>query len=161
TVKIIGADGQVLDIELAKRTLIEEIVVATRIPAWLLGYTWSTTERLSVQQDDALKAFIEALRRMVETSIRRHADLQVRLQGEQGAYDREWPDISLRDAVETAKAELLCAQARAVQLRVAVDLWKLGVWDQAQVAEDMTGDPAVVTPLDVAPTLTPEPAQPQ
>jgi len=46
-IKIIGHDGQVLEIEEPARHVVEQILAATGLPSWMLGLHWSTTERLA------------------------------------------------------------------------------------------------------------------
>lgn len=47
-VKVIGADNQVLDSNVPVRQMLEQIVAKLGIPPFLLGLSWSTTERMSV-----------------------------------------------------------------------------------------------------------------
>ena len=49
-IKVIGADNQVLDSEVPVRQILEQLVARTGIPPFLLGLTWSSTERMSTQQ---------------------------------------------------------------------------------------------------------------
>lgn len=51
-VKILGADGQVLDIEAPARHVLEQIVAKTGLPSWMLGFHWSTAERLAQRQGE-------------------------------------------------------------------------------------------------------------
>ena len=46
-IKVIGADNQVLDSEVPVRQILEQLVARTGIPPFLLGLSWSTTERMS------------------------------------------------------------------------------------------------------------------
>lgn len=155
----LGAKSEVMDIETAKRAIVEELVVATGIPPWLLGYTWSTTERLSQQQADMLLATIDGLRRCVEGAVWHLAQLRQHLAGVPGEVEIEWPAVNLQDATEAAKAKLAEAQAMETTERVYKTLWKNGVVDQAGYAEAVTGSPDVETELD-EPADTPEPPEP-
>lgn len=53
-IKVIGADNQILDIQVPARQMAEQIVAKLGIPPFLLGLQWSTTERMSAQQADIL-----------------------------------------------------------------------------------------------------------
>lgn len=49
-IKVIGADNQVLDSQVPVRQILEQLVARTGIPPFLLGLSWSSTERMSAQQ---------------------------------------------------------------------------------------------------------------
>lgn len=51
-IKVLGADGQVLDIEMPAKFIMESIISKTGLPAWMLGYHWSTAERLAQRQGE-------------------------------------------------------------------------------------------------------------
>ena len=53
-IKVIGADGQILDSEVPVRQILEQLVAKTGLPPFLLGLSWSSTERMSKQQADLL-----------------------------------------------------------------------------------------------------------
>ena len=46
-IKVIGADSQVLDSEVPVRQILEQLIARTGIPPFLLGLSWSSTERMS------------------------------------------------------------------------------------------------------------------
>ena len=46
-IKVIGADNQIIDTEIPVRQLLEQIVAKLSVPPFLLGLTWSSTERMS------------------------------------------------------------------------------------------------------------------
>ena len=114
-IRVIGADSQVLDSQVPVRQILEQLVARTGIPPFMLGLSWSSTERMSAQQADLLTSEITAIRRGVEPALCRVAELWLGLHG----YDRRaeilWEDINLQDEVEEARAELYRAQAE--QLR--------------------------------------------
>lgn len=156
-VEPVGAKTELVGLEEPKRAIVEELVVATGLPAWLLGYTWSTTERLSQQQADMLVSFVHKLRRTVEGSLLRMAELHLRLTGAAAPLALEWPAVTLQDATDQAKARYDDARADVERERYAAQLWRSGVWAQEQYAEFLTGVPEVATPLD-APPAAPAPA---
>lgn len=77
-IKVIGDEGQALEIEQPARHLLEQVVSKTGVPAWLLGLQWTTAERLAQQQSEIVlqesKTRFErrrpGLRRIVETFLR-------------------------------------------------------------------------------------------
>jgi len=110
-IKAIGADMPMLDSEVPVRQLIEQIVAKTGLPPFLLGLSWSTTERMSSQQADALTSELEAYRRVLTPAIEKICRTCLRLAGLDSDVQVMWDDIMLQDMVEQARAQLLTAQA--------------------------------------------------
>ncbi len=115
SIKVIGADNQIPDAQVPVRMLIEQLIVKLSIPPFLLGLSWATTERMSVQQADILTSELEYYRDHLTAVVRRICDLWLRLHGRQCSYRIEWENISLQDEVELARAGLLNAQAEALR----------------------------------------------
>ena len=118
-IKVIGADSQVLDSQVPVRQILEQLVARTGIPPFMLGLSWSTTERMSAQQADILTSEITAIRRSVEPVLYRTAELWLRLHGYGGRVELCWEDIDLQDQVEQARAALYLAQAETWKERQA------------------------------------------
>ena len=114
-IKVIGADSQILDSEIPVRQILEQLVARTGIPPFMLGLSWSSTERMSAQQADMLTTEITAIRRAVEPALCRTAELWLRLHGFDGRAEIVWEDINLQDMVEEARAELYWAQAEKLR----------------------------------------------
>ena len=114
-IRVIGADSQVLDSQVPVRQILEQLVARTGIPPFMLGLSWSSTERMSTQQADLLTSEITAIRRAVEPALCRVAELWLRLHGFGGKADIVWDDINLQDCVEEARAELYRAQAQKMR----------------------------------------------
>ena len=51
----IGADAKPLEFNIPWRGMLEQVVAVTHLPPWLLGLHWSSTERLSEEQAQALE----------------------------------------------------------------------------------------------------------
>ncbi len=113
-IKVIGADNQILDSEVPVKQLLEQIVAKLSIPPFMLGISWSTTERMSSQQADALTTELTAYRRILTPVIEKICNLYLRLYGNSSGIEVIWDDITLQDSVEQAKAELYSAQAKAI-----------------------------------------------
>lgn len=113
-IKVIGADNQVLDSEVPVRQILEQLVAKTGIPPFLLGLSWSSTERMSAQQADMMTSEITAIRRSLEPVIERICELWLKLKGFGLQVSVDWDDINLQDIVEEAKAVLYREQARAL-----------------------------------------------
>ncbi len=114
-IKVIGADGQVLDSQTPVRQILEQLVAKTGIPPFLLGLSWSSTERMSAQQADMLTSEITALRRSVTPVVERICEVWLRLRGYSSRVEVVWDDITLQDMVEEAKAELYHQQAEELR----------------------------------------------
>ena len=114
-IKVIGADSPVLDSQVPVRQILEQLVARTGIPPFMLGLSWSSTERMSAQQADLLTSEITAIRRGVEPVLCRVAELWLRLHGYDDRVEMEWDVINLQDLVEEARAELYRAQAEALK----------------------------------------------
>ena len=110
-VKVIGADNQILDSEVPVRQIMEQLVAATGLPPFMLGFSWSTTERMSSQQADMITSELTAIRRSLTPVVRRICDLWLSLHGFRRDYEIVWDDINLQDAEGDAHAELYRAQA--------------------------------------------------
>ena len=114
-IKVIGADGPVLDSQVPVRQILEQLISRTGIPPFLLGLSWSSTERMSAQQADMLTSEITAIRRSLEPVLRRIAQLWLRLHGYDDTVEICWEDINLQDLVEEARAQLYRAQAETLR----------------------------------------------
>lgn len=114
-IKVIGADNQILDSEIPVRQMLEQIVAKTGIPPFMLGLSWSSTERMSQQQSDALTSELEAYRRILSPVITKICSAFLRSRGYSGGFDVVWNDITLQDEVEQSRAMLYRAQAEKIQ----------------------------------------------
>lgn len=114
SVKVIGADGPILDSEVPVRQILEQLVARTGLPPFLLGLSWASTERMSAQQADLLTSELWSIRRAVTPILRRICRTWLRLEGYFCDFDLQWEEITLQDLVEQAHAGLYRAQARQI-----------------------------------------------
>lgn len=114
SIKAIGADNQILDSEVPVRQVLEQIVAKLGIPPFLLGLSWSSTERMSYQQADILTSEIDAYRREIEPVIRKICLWQLRLSGFGCDVDIIWDDITLQDLTEISRSGYYNAQAEKI-----------------------------------------------
>ncbi|MDF1496039.1 serine/threonine protein phosphatase [Caproiciproducens sp. CPB-2] len=120
SIKAIGADNQILDSAVPVREMLEQIVAKLGLPPFLLGLSWSSTERMSSQQADILTSELEAYRRILNPVISRICSLWLRLNGHEPDFTVEWEDITLQDEIESANARYL--NAKAEQLEAAAKM---------------------------------------
>ncbi len=117
-VKVIGADGQEMSAAEPARLLCEQIVAKLGIPPFLLGLSWSSTERMSTQQADLLTSEIDAVRRTVTPAIEKLFGCEAAARGADEIVTVEWSNVSLQDEVELAKAELYRMQAKEIEASI-------------------------------------------
>ncbi len=117
-IKVIGADGVVLDTEIPVRQILEQMVAKLSIPPFLLGLSWSSTERMSTQQADLLTSEIDAVRRTVTPAIEKLFGCEIKARGLDARASVEWANVSRQDEVELARAELYRMQAREISAEI-------------------------------------------
>lgn len=115
-IKVIGADNQILDSQVPVRQLLEQIIAKLGIPPFLLGLSWSTTEKMSSQQADILTSELEFYRRKLTPIILKICSLFLRMNGYSEECEVLWGDINLQDAVELSRARLQNARAEKMEL---------------------------------------------
>ena len=119
-IKVIGADNQILDCQTPARLITEQIVSKLSIPPFLLGLSWSSTERMSSQQADILTSELEYYRFLLNPVIRKVCRTWLAMNGFSTDFDIVWSNINLQDEVELANARLLNAKARQIEQQSAV-----------------------------------------
>ena len=113
-IRAIGADNQMLDSEVPVRQILEQLIAKTGIPPFMLGLTWSSTERMSTQQADLMTSELWAIRRSLTPVIERICHLWMSMHGYAQDIEVVWDEIDLQDRVEEAKAQLYTAQAAQI-----------------------------------------------
>ena len=118
-IKVIGADGVILDTEIPVRQLLEQLVSKLSIPPFLLGFSWSSTERMSSQQADILTSEIDYYRRLLGQMIMKIVHLYCALCGIDEPVTLRWENVNLQDEESLARARLYNAQAEKAELENA------------------------------------------
>ena len=95
SIKVIGSDSKILDSEVPVRQLLEQIVAKTGLPPFLLGLSWSSTERMAEMQTDLLTSEIWAYRNLITPVITKICQMGLRMNGINTAVNIIWDDISL------------------------------------------------------------------
>ena len=114
SIKAIGADNQILDSEIPVRQMLEQIIAKLGIPPFLLGLSWSTTERMSYQQADILTSEIEFYRRELNPIISQICRLFLRLSGFDCDFEINWDAITLQDITEISRSRYYDAQTEKI-----------------------------------------------
>ena len=115
SVKVIGADSQVLSCDIEIRHLLEQIVAKLSVPPFMLGLSWSSTERMSSQQADILTSELEFYRTLINPVIYKICRYFLRLSGLCDEFDIVWSNINLQDETELANSRLQNAQAAQIE----------------------------------------------
>ncbi len=111
----IGADNQLLDCQIPARQMIEQIVAKLSIPPFMLGLSWSTTERMCEQQS---KFFIEEIsyyRRLLNPIILKIAKTALYLNGFITKPKICWSNLNFADEYKAAQVKYLSAQTRKLE----------------------------------------------
>ncbi len=114
SVKVIGADSGVLNSEVPVKQLMEQIIAKTGLPPYMLGLSWSTTERMSSQQADVLTTELEAYRRILNPVLLRIGKKYLEINGIGSSIEIVWDSITMQDETEMARARLYDAQTEKI-----------------------------------------------
>lgn len=114
-ISVIGADNTViLDMDVPMKYLIQDICGVTGLPAWMLGYSFSTTERRANFEAEMVLADV-AVRQAAKTPhFERLIRTMLLLRGrtwKPGDWQIEWKQVNLHDLVAQAQARFLNAEA--------------------------------------------------
>lgn len=146
-IKVIGADNQILNSEVPVKQVLEQLVAKTGLPPFLLGLSWSTTERMSQQQADFLTSELDNYRDEVTPTIKYIIDMWQTVTGKNIPYEIVWDEINLQDAVEMARADLFKQQARSKEIENTIRLRNENIIDQDMAANELGyEEPAGETP---------------
>lgn len=121
SIRAIGAEAEIPDCEVPLRAVLEQILSKLGIPPFLLGISWSSTERMSEQQADILTSELEYYRAAVEPVIRKIVETHLRLNGFSGDVRVVWDDINLQDTVELSQARLNNAHAMQIEKEIGLE----------------------------------------
>ena len=114
SIKAICAECPIPDSNIPVRQLLEQIVAKLGIPPFLLGLSWSTTERMSYQQADILTSEIDFYRREITPVIAKICRMWLGLNGYTCDFDIVWDNVTLQDISEIAQSNYYNAQAQKI-----------------------------------------------
>lgn len=117
-IKVIGAENKLFDTNVPVRQILEQLIAKLSIPPFLLGLSWSSTERMSSQQADILTSELEYYRRLLTPVICDVGNAYLASIGAQATCSVEWENINLQDETALAEARLKNAQAREIEMRL-------------------------------------------
>ena len=115
TIKVIGADNTViLDMDVPLKYLVQDVCGITGLPPWMLGYSFSTTERRANFEAEMVLADVSVRQEAKTPHFERLIATMLRLRGrtwKPGDWKLEWKQVNLHDIVAQAQARFLNAQA--------------------------------------------------
>lgn len=114
SIRAIGADAPIPDSEVPVRQMLEQLLAKTGLPPFMLGLSWSSTERMSAQQADLLTSELESYRAVLTPVLRRILRTFLRMEGFTQEPEIVWNDVTLQDEVELSRARLYDAQAKQI-----------------------------------------------
>lgn len=118
SLSIIGADGQLLDMQVPMQQIVQDICGVTGLPAWMLGYSFSTTERRANFEAEMVLADVAVRQEAKTPHFERLITTMLRLRGrtwKTGDWQLEWKQVNLHDIVAQAQAGFLNAQAEMMK----------------------------------------------
>lgn len=127
TVGVLGADGQVLEVEMPARHVLENIVSKTGLPSWMLGFHWSTAERLAQRQGEIA---LQESRTRFET---RRAGLERIVAAMLRGRGRTWKPGDWQLVQDLPSLQDLLAQSQAAFLDAQRELMLAGAGGQQEV----------------------------
>lgn len=114
-ISVLGADNSlILDMDVPMKYLVQDICGITGLPAWMLGYSFSTTERRATFEAEMVLADVAVRQQAKAASFERLIRSLLLLRGrtwKQGDWQIEWKQVNLHDMVAQAQARFLNAQA--------------------------------------------------
>ncbi len=120
-IKVIGADNQIIDYEIPARQMVEQIISKLSIPPFMLGLSWSTTERMSEQQAQILSSELAYYRRLLNPIILKIATIALRTSGYSDKPKIKWDILNFNDQIQAAQTRLYNAQAEKIELENGKD----------------------------------------
>jgi len=117
-ISILGGDGTVLEIEMPARHILEQIVSKTGLPSWMLGFHWSTAERLAQRQGDIAISESKTRFSLRKPGLTKALSAAMRARGttwNKGDWEIKQDLPSLQDLVAKAQAEFLTAQTELMR----------------------------------------------
>ena len=160
---IIGAEGEILALEIPERRIMEQIVAKTGLPPFLLGLQWATTERMSQVQAQLLSRLVGAIRGHVAAEVGYLFRLRQALVGRPFDWSLTWDAPSLVDDMQQAEADKTSAEADSAELKVLEREWTLGIRSAEDVARARRPEMADLSDAEIhakLPNLLAEPPVP-
>lgn len=117
-ISVIGAQDKIIEIETPARHMLEQIVAKFGLPAWMLGFQWSTSEHLAVQQSEIVLQESRTRWARRKPFLTKVVATMLRLRGRSWRRG-DWQLVqrlpNLQDMLKIAQAQFLNAQTELMQ----------------------------------------------
>jgi len=117
-INVLGAGGDVLEIEQSAKHILEQIVAKTGLPPWILGYVWGTAERLALKQAELLLQESKTRFELRRPGLEKIVAMHLRASGvtwNKGDWKLVQELPNMQDILAMAQAEFLQAQTELMQ----------------------------------------------
>lgn len=140
-IKSLFSDFQWPDMAPTARIMVEQIIAKTDLPPFMLGLSWSTTERMSKDQNDMIVASTKYRRQQLDPGLYEIHDKFLILTGDAGKrYKLRWKPVNLLDIMETARARYFEAFAQEKEIANYLMLIDNGWVDEDEITERVRED---------------------
>jgi len=116
---------------------------------------------MSTSQAKLLTEVIDAGRMLLEVPLKQLITLHLRLQGRRGKFTLKWPEVSLIDLVDTARARWMDAQAEQIEIENMQSLVRMGIYSMPEAAAKLRPDLEGLKPDEVLERLNGEDGAPK
>lgn len=117
-ISVIGAQDKIIEIETPARHMLEQIVAKFGLPAWMLGFQWSTSEHLANQQSEIVLQESRTRWARRKPYLTQVVATMLRLRGRtwrRGDWQLVQRLPNLQDMLKLAQADFLRAQTVMMQ----------------------------------------------
>jgi len=140
-IDILGKDFKFPDLKESVRLMLEQIMAKTSLPPFMLGLSWSTTERMSKDQNDMIVADTEYRRLQLEPILTEIIDRFLFLTGDAGKkWAIQWQPVNLLDVMETGRARYFEAFAMEKEIQNYTFLMDIGFISEEEAREAILGN---------------------
>ena len=140
-IDILGKEFKFPDLKDSVRLLLEQIVAKTGLPPFMLGLSWSTTERMSKDQNDMIVADTQYRRQQLDPILDEVIDRFLVLTGDAGKkWKKVWAPVNLLDVLETGRARYFEAFAMEKELQNYTFMLDMGWISEDEVIERLRGN---------------------
>jgi len=137
-IDILGKDFKFPDLQQSARLMLEQIVGKTGLPPFMMGLSWSTTERMSKDQNDMIVADTQYRRQQLDPIMDEVIDQYLTLTGDAGKrWEKRWAPVNLLDVMESGRARYYEAFAAEKEIQNNLMLLDLGYITEEEFRENV------------------------
>lgn len=127
-IKAVGADLEIMDLEIPTRTILEQISLASDYPTFLLNLHMGDNYNITTHQNDLIVTKTNDMRQKSEPILRAIIDIKLALMRRAGVpYQLKWNDVNLQDEKVTAEVKKLEAEATQIETDTRLSLLELAL----------------------------------